>query len=463
MKSLLGDEYESFEASFEKRPFHAIRLNTLKTDTQLTASLPWSLEPVGGYETAGFRISSTEKVGAHPAHAAGLLYVQEPSAMTVGQFVAPQPGELVLDLAAAPGGKSTHLAALMQGEGLLVSNDVHRQRAFILAQNLERWGVQNGLITASSPEKLAQTWGAIFDRVLVDAPCSGEGMFRKQRPFEWSGSIVAACARRQTAVLQSAVQLVKSGGRLVYSTCTFSPEENEAVIDEFLETQPDFSIVEVPKVVGMAEGQPSWIGSNRDDLSKTVRLWPHRFQGEGHFVAVMARSERASGGEKRGEGRGARGEGRGARGEGRGARGEGRDVGVAVSAWRGFESEVLRGVVDEGRLMVFNGRLFQLPSRTIEMAGVSIIRHGVELGEVRKGHFRPGHGLAMILNKADVQQAVDFEFDDPAVRAYLRGEMLESEGQNGWVLITVNGYGLGWGKRVNGRVKNHYPKGLRNV
>ena len=453
MKGLLGDEYASFEVEFGKRPFHAIRLNTLKTDNQLTEQLPWSLDPVGTYEPAGFRISTDEKVGSHPAHAAGLFYVQEPSAMTVARFVDPQPGELVLDLAAAPGGKSTHLAALMHGEGLLVSNDVNRQRAFILAQNLERWGVQNGLVTASSPEKLVQAWGAIFDKVLVDAPCSGEGMFRKQAPFEWSDPIVAACARRQTAVISSAAQLVKPGGRLIYSTCTFSPEENERVIHEFLNANADFSIVEVPKGEGMADGQPEWIGSKRAELSHAVRLWPHHFQGEGHFVAVMARSALATAFIPM-----AKKERRGAKERGV----KGRD-GALLPIWRGFVAEVLRRRFDEGRLMVFNGRLFQLPPMTIETAGVGIVRHGVELGEFRKGHFKPSHGLAMILGKEDVQRAIDFDFDDTAVQAYLRGETLNRAGENGWVLITVNGHGLGWGKRVNGRVKNHYPRGLRRL
>lgn len=455
MSSLLGEEFEAFEEAFNQRPYSAIRTNTLKLSSeQLQSLLPWSMKLIGSYEPDGFRIDNNERLGRHPAHAAGLFYIQEPSAMSVARFVDPQPGEWVLDLAAAPGGKATHLAALMQGEGLLVANDLNRQRALILSQNLERWGAQNCIITSSPPEKLANSWGASFDRVLMDAPCSGEGMFRKQGPFEWDEGIVEACARRQTAVLDTAAQLVRPGGRLVYSTCTFSPEENEQVIVDFLQAHPEFDVETAVKQDGMSDGRPEWASPPDERLARTVRLWPHLFAGEGHFVAVLKRR----GEEHTGEGANGRGS-EGARGDGA----RGRVERGALAVWRAFERDVLQFDVDEARLGLVNGRLYQLPTYQIDTRGVRVVRNGIALGEVRKGRLIPAHGLALTLKDSDVKRALNLAMDDSSLQAYLQGQLLDCKGEDGWVLITAAGFGLGWGKRVNGRVKNHYPRGLRQV
>ncbi|MCA9969861.1 MAG: RsmB/NOP family class I SAM-dependent RNA methyltransferase, partial [Anaerolineales bacterium] len=260
MRRLLGEEFAAFAASYAQPAHVGLRVNTLKiSPADFSSKTPFALEPVGAYEPAGFRVLGDAQPGAHPHHAAGLYYLQEPSAMAVAALLDPQPGERVLDLAAAPGGKATHLIARMADRGLLVANDVDRTRVRDLAENLERWGARNVLITNNTPEQLADHFGAVFDRVLVDAPCSGEGMFRKQGGFDWSEAMVLACARRQTAVLDTAARLVRPGGLLAYATCTFSPEEDEGVVGRFLAAFPDFELQPAPALSGTAPGVPAWL------------------------------------------------------------------------------------------------------------------------------------------------------------------------------------------------------------
>lgn len=449
MESVLdGDEFAAFRtAMLEERPFVGLRTNTLKlTPQQLATLLPFELTSLGSHLPAGFWLArdTEEKPGRYPLHAAGLYYLQEPSAMTVAALVDPQPGEWVIDLAAAPGGKATHLAALMGGEGLLVANDVNRPRAGILAQNLERWGATQVAITAAPVERLAEQWAGLFDRVLLDAPCSGEGMFRKQGPFEWSESLVEMCARRQTAVLPDAAKLVRPGGRLVYSTCTFAPAENEQVIAAFLETHPDFHLVPAKPLPGAENGRSEWANGN-PALQHTVRLWPHRFLGEGHFIAVLERRDSP---------------------ERLWPVDEPSSFSVPTPAqlrlWHEFRAAYLQGAWADDRLLFHNGRLFYRPDTLPALDGIPIVRLGVELGELRKGYFRPAHGLALTLTAETAVLVHDLEPEADELTAYLRGEVLRSPGEDGWVLVCVAGFGLGWGKRVNGRLKNHYPRGLRH-
>jgi 16S rRNA C967 or C1407 C5-methylase (RsmB/RsmF family)/NOL1/NOP2/fmu family ribosome biogenesis protein len=438
MQGLLGDEFAAFVATFEQPEHRGLRVNTLKLSGEdFSRKRPFALEPVGDFEPAGFRIVDESQPGSHPYHAAGLYYLQEPAAMTVAALMQPQPGEWVLDLAAAPGGKSTHIASLLGDEGLLVANDVDRGRVRFLVENLERWGARNVLITNSAPEQLARAWGALFDRVLLDTPCSGEGMLRRLGKLEWSAAIVAACARRQDLILPAAAALVRPGGTLIYSTCTFSSEENEEVIGRFLNNHADFELLNLPHFDGFARG----IGP---EFAGTVRLWPHRFKGEGHFVAMMRRNggteERRSGGERS-------------------------PLLLRPSAplhyWREFADAVLQVDWDEERLGVWNGRLFLLPESTPGTKSVRVVRSGVELGELRKGYFKPGHHLALTLRPEEVGVAVDFALEDERVGLYLAGHDVPVAGLPGWVLVRVNGFGLGWGKGVNGRLKNHYPHHLR--
>lgn len=449
MALLLGDEFDHFLQSYQLPHHVGLRVNTLKISAaDFISKSPFSLEAVGEWEPAGFRVADDSQPGSHPYHAAGLFYLQEPSAMSVGAVAAPKPGELVLDLAAAPGGKSTHLITRMGDDGLLVANDVHTGRARILGENLERWGARNVTITNAEPARLAALWGAVFDKVLVDAPCSGEGMFRKIGAeggrIEWSEEMVAACATRQGHILDTAVSLVRPGGLLIYATCTFAPEEDEESIARFLDRHPAFTLVDVPKFAGWRNGRTNWQPQTQRpvDLSAAVRLWPHHFPGEGHFVAVLQKAgdelPELPPSDLRPPAK------------------------ESYRLWQQFVAEAGLAVDwAQEEMTEVNGRLYRLPLFQLPTQRLHIIRTGLLLGEVRRNHFRPAHHLAMSLRPGEWGAATSRPADHPDVSAFLAGHDLADAGENGWVLFQVDGFTLGWGKRVNGRLKNHYPRGLR--
>lgn len=450
MSHLLADEFAPFAASYAEEAHVGLRVNTLKMSvSDFSSNAPFALTPVGAYEPAGFRVTDASQPGRHPYHAAGLYYLQDPSAMTVAALLDPQPGEWVLDLAAAPGGKATHLITRMQDEGLLVANDIDRGRARDLAQNLERWGARNVLITNNTPEQLSAHFGPVFDKVLVDAPCSGEGMFRKQGGFDWSETMVLACARRQSAILETAVSLLRPGGILAYATCTFAPEEDEGVIGRFLLHHPDFTLVRPPQFAGFAHGRPDWLPPDVHlpdavQLEHTVRLWPHVFAGEGHFVALLQKEGNETPTAKMKFARFAK-------------------LGhQEMQLWREFAQNEMQIDFDESHIGMVNGRFLHFfPVPPLDTTGLYVLRYGLPLAELRKNHLKPDHALALALAAADVQHHVNFAATDPHLAAYLNGHTLPHTGVNGWVLVTVDGFGLGWAKRVNNVLKNHYPRGLR--
>ena len=304
MQSLLGQEYAAFETCLLQEPRRSLRINTLKSkDGQgkdILSVLPFSLSPVPWAET-GYYYEEEEQPGRHPFHQAGLYYIQEASAMAPVTFLEAKPGERILDLCAAPGGKSTQIACAMEGRGTLVCNEIHPARARILSENVERMGITNALVLNETPERLSGRFEEYFDRILVDAPCSGEGMFRKNDAAleEWSEENVQLCAGRQAQILDAAAGMLKPGGRLVYSTCTFAPEENEGSISRFLERHPDFELLSMPLTEGMEPGRGEWTEHPAEDIGYTIRLWPHKVQGEGHFVAVL---EKQGAGERLTEG-----------------------------------------------------------------------------------------------------------------------------------------------------------------
>ena len=344
-----------------------------------------------------------------------------------------QPGQRVLDLCAAPGGKTTQLAAAMAGRGLLVCNEIHPKRARILSSNIERMGVKNALVLNEHPAKLAERFPLYFDRILVDAPCSGEGMFRKEDAAvtDWSEETVAMCAVRQSEILESAAAMLKAGGRLVYSTCTFSPEENEGVISAFLHRHPDFSVLPCDAPY-FDRGRPDWIDDPAEGIENTLRLFPHRLRGEGHFAAVLVRSgDRQNDVPTERAGR----------------------LPAEISA---FFAE--NGIAPGGIPVCFGDTWFLAPGDTPELRGLRVLRAGLELGEVRKGRFVPAHALALSLET--FPNRADFPADSREIAAYLRGETLPAD-RRGWTLVTVDGHGLGWAHGADGVLKNHYPKGLR--
>jgi NOL1/NOP2/sun family putative RNA methylase len=453
MRHLLGDEFGAFLESYNQPPSAGLRLNTLKITPEAFQSIsPFSLSPIP-WCPSGFLIENEPQPspGKHPYHAAGLYYLQDPSAMAVAELFNPQPGDIVLDLAAAPGGKTTHLASLMKGDGILITNETHPRRIWELAENLERWGVQKAAILNETPERLAWAFSGIFDKVLLDAPCSGEGMFRKSviARQEWSPQRVASCALRQSAILRQAARLVRLGGLLAYSTCTFAPEENEAVIAGFLNEHPAFKLVQTKTLPGVTSGRPDWLDftgpqtiktASRARLKDAIRLWPHYAAGEGHFVALLRRSDDQP---------------------------PTRLISKrphtppveALRLFREFCTEHLLVEWQADRLALSGSYLYWIPTGMPALAGLKTIHPGLWLGMIKPGRFEPSHALALALREDQARQIVELDLE--AALAYLRGGTLEWNGPDGWVLVTLQGFPLGWGKRVKGIIKNYYPKGLR--
>ncbi len=449
MRALLGTEAEDFLESLSQPPRLGLRVNTLKITPETFRSIsPFSIEPVP-WCLEGFWVTNGNQArpSCHPYYAAGLYYLQDPSAMAVGILLDPKPGEYILDLCAAPGGKATHLVARMRNVGLLVANEIVRSRANVLLANLEIFGAKSILVINESVKALAERWGGVFDRVLVDAPCSGEGLFRKDPAArrEWSPSAVEGCAARQDALLLMAAELVQEGGRLVYSTCTFAPEENEAVVARFLRARGDYRLVEPPRLPGFSPGRPDWIAADLArglPLERCVRLWPHLTVGEGHFIAVLER-------------------------EGAAERPRFAAYNAALPSKinrpvEAFWNDVLstKELPDSGWYMA-RQQFFWSPISPMEWKGLRVVRAGWLLGSVMRDRFVPSHALAMVLHCADVRRFVDLGGDISAAISYLQGQPLSDPGPEGWVLVAYEGYALGWGKRVGTIVKNHYPRHLR--
>ena len=292
MKNLLGTEYEAFLESYEKERVQGLRLNPGKTDEkEFLAKVPFHLTKIP-WAREVYYYDSSDRPGKHPYHEAGLYYIQEPSAMAVVELLDPKPGDCVLDLCAAPGGKTTQIAGRLMGEGFLLSNEIHPARAKILSQNVERMGIRNAVVANETPERLAERFPEFFDGMVVDAPCSGEGMFRKDEEAcrQWSPDHVVMCAARQRQILDSAARMLKAGGRMVYSTCTFSPEEDEQTIEMFLSEHPEFEIEDMGVREGLSPGKPEWGISAAETLRGTYRIWPHLSEGEGHYLAVLRKT-----------------------------------------------------------------------------------------------------------------------------------------------------------------------------
>ncbi|HEY0736856.1 MAG TPA: RsmB/NOP family class I SAM-dependent RNA methyltransferase [Herpetosiphonaceae bacterium] len=461
MRALLGAEADAFFAALERSPAIGLRVNPLKLRPEhFERVLPWDLEPVP-WIRSGFRVAEGARPGKHPYHAAGLYYLQEPSAMAVVEALDVRPGMGVLDLAAAPGGKSTQIAGYLDGAGLLVANEVESSRIKALGENLERWGACNAVITNETPERLADHFGPRFDRVLLDAPCSGEGMFRKNpgARAEWSAEHVAGCGVRQSRILDQAARLVASGGLLVYSTCTFAPEENEQRIAAFLAEHPQWELVDISKLHGFAPARPEWAGDRPvPELTRAVRLWPHLVEGEGHFIALLRNGEQAqptpAAAPQAADDK--------ARRQQRGGRRDDRrvDSDAAVrAAWQAFERESLTGEFPADGLVVHNDQIYAVPRDLPDLTGLRVVRAGLWLGTAKPGRFEPSHALALGLHMPQARLSISLNLDE--AERYLRGETFTSDGPDGWVLIGVDGLSLGWGRRVSGLVKNFYPKGLR--
>ncbi|MNO41434.1 Ribosomal RNA small subunit methyltransferase F [compost metagenome] len=463
MSDMLGEhEGEAFFRSYTAARTYGLRLNQLKI-TPVSQAVEriqglFDLRPVP-WCSEGFYYNEHVRPGKHPYHSAGLYYIQEPSAMSAVELLAPEPGEVVLDLAAAPGGKTTQIAAKMAGSGLLISNEIHPQRAKILAENVERLGIRNAVVTQATPGELSARFPLTFDRIMLDAPCSGEGMFRKDPAAvaEWSPASVEICVSRQWDILQDAVAMLKPGGVMAYSTCTFNRHENEEMMARLIDEYSFLTLV------------------------KEHRIWPHKQQGEGHYVALVKREVTDSSQyintydpNPPSENRKSRQKGSSGRMEQRSSR-EAKDI---SSSWRIFQSwaqaELPGFKTPDAAPVLFGEALYLLPQSTgyslsmDQVAGLKIPRAGLHLGELRKDRFHPAHALAMASSAEEASFVWNLEADSPDVAAYLHGDTLAvPDSLRGWCLVTLScgeeRFPLGWGKASGGQLKNHLPKGLRNL
>ncbi|MGB9791368.1 MAG: RsmB/NOP family class I SAM-dependent RNA methyltransferase [Thermacetogeniaceae bacterium] len=443
MASLLGDEAESFIQALSSPEFPAIRVNPLKLAPQHFAERsPFPLEPVP-WCPEGFLVTDREaRPALHPYHSAGLYYLQDPAAMLSTAFLSPQPGEWVLDLCAAPGGKTTHIAAAMENKGVLVANDPNPRRVTVLARNLERMGVTCAVVLQEEPERLAERFAGLFDRVLVDAPCSGEATLAHDAEVRrrWSLKAIRRMASLQRHILNQAARLTRPGGYLLYATCTFSPEENEEVIAAFIEDHPDFSLAEVKRHQLFDRGHPEWSRLQLPELERAVRLWPHRGPGKGHFYALMRR-----------------------KGDETPPRPQPSNTlpPQAERAYKEFCERCLTSSPAEDGLILWGSGIYRIPLPPAMLGDLRVLRPGWWLGNLKDGRFIPDHALALGIKPEQARRRLSFTPSDPMLRSYLSGEELTLEEAEGWVLVTVEEFPLGWGYCRQGRLKNFYPRPWR--
>ena len=450
MKAFLGDEWDDFLYSYDNNRFQALRFNTLKVQSpeermRILKTLKISSDKKVSWANEAYYFDENVRPGKHPYHEMGLYYIQEPSAMSAAALLAPKPGMRVLDLCAAPGGKSTQLATYLGDSGLLVSNEINTQRSRILSQNIERMGIKNAIVTNEDSFVLASHFPGFFNAIQVDAPCSGEGMFRKlpEAIEQWSMENVAICAERQKEILDNAAVMLKPGGTIVYSTCTFSKEENEDVIEYFLERHPDFTLEEME------------------------RFWPHKVDGEGHFVAKLVRrgcvdtdlkADRKTKKNKNSKNR---------KNETKPALTK-ENMKLLSEFLDETISEDVAAWIKNSRLVMFGEQLYRLPDMEVDIKGLKVQRAGLHIGEFKKQRFEPSHSLALALKLNDAKNLVKLTCDNPQTIGFFNGQSVmlsdeqAAECKKGWALVCVDGYPAGWGKVNGAQVINHYPKGLRN-
>lgn len=450
MKAFLGNEWDDFLYSYDNNRFQALRFNTLKVQSpeermRILKTLKISSDKKVSWANEAYYFDENVRPGKHPYHEMGLYYIQEPSAMSAAALLAPKPGMRVLDLCAAPGGKSTQLATYLGDSGLLVSNEINTQRSRILSQNIERMGIKNAIVTNEDSFVLASHSPGFFNAIQVDAPCSGEGMFRKlpEAIEQWSMENVAICAARQKEILDNAAVMLKPGGTIVYSTCTFSKEENEDVIEYFLEKHPDFTLEEME------------------------RFWPHKVDGEGHFVAKLVRRGSVDTGFKSDRQTKKIKNNKNRKNETKSALTK-ENMKLLSEFLDETISEDMAAWIKNSRLVMFGEQLYRLPDMEVDIKGLKVQRAGLHIGEFKKQRFEPSHSLALALKLNDAKNVVKLTCDNPQTIGFFNGQSVmlsdeqAAECKKGWALVCVDGYTAGWGK-VNGtQVKNHYPKGLRN-
>ena len=459
MKEILGEDYEAFLAGFDGQRQYGLRVNTLKMNLEEFERIaPFHLKKVP-WISNGYFYEAEDAPAKHPFYSAGLYYLQEPSAMTPASRLKVQPGERVLDLCAAPGGKATELGAALQGEGLLVANDINTARARALLRNLELFGISNSFVTNEPPHVLAERFPEFFHKIMVDAPCSGEGMFRKNPAVvdSWQEKGPEYFSKLQREIIVQAADMLLPGGMMFYSTCTFSPLENEKTITHLLKERPDMEVIPMEDYEGFAEGLTSYRGEVFDESCKLCRrIWPHKMSGEGHFMALLHKKN--------------------------GIQQQVQQTVSQSSIWwekckdlnkeqkaaaEDFFSHV-NIAYDGKRIDVRGDNLYYLPAPKYDGRGLHFLRNGLFMGEFKKKRFEPSQPFALALHAQDFDQVLDFPADDERLSRYLRGETLDvsdliagEKKRKGWQLVMVAGHPLGFGKLVNNTLKNKYPAGWR--
>ena len=439
MKDMLGEEYEAFEMALSERNVRAVRVNTTKLSvSDFLQKTSLTLSPIS-YADDGFIPDSCEGIGRSAEHHSGMFYVQDPGAMATVKSLKIQEGWRVLDACSAPGGKASQLASAIGDGGVILANEYLPKRAKIIVSNFERLGIKNAVVTSLDTAKIGEMFSSYFDLVLCDAPCSGEGMFRKydEALTEWSEDNVRLCAERQTTILNNLADTVKDGGYLLYSTCTYSREENEGVISEFLSSHPNFELCEV------SESLKASTAPGIDGMSKTRRFYPHIAKGEGQFIALMKKSEKCG------------------------------NLSTIlykenIKPLTKQELSVLEKFISENLTSCPKGRFIKWGNEiayighSLPIPPNSVFMPGVLVGEIKKDILFPHHQFFSVFGK-DFKRRANLEKGDTRVEKYLRGEEIEYElDKNGWCAVLYEGASLGGGKFSGGRIKNHYPKGLRN-
>ncbi len=448
MRELLSDEYDRFCESYENPRMYGLRVNTGKiTCSRFERIAPFEIKKIPWISNGYYYDGDKAQPAKHPYYHAGLYYLQEPSAMTPADRLDIEPGEAVLDLCAAPGGKATELGVKLNGCGVLVANDISSSRAKALLKNIELFGIRNPFVVSETPAKLASYFPGFFDKILLDAPCSGEGMFRKDASVikNYQSCGVDYYAKIQRDIIPYAVRMLAPGGKLLYSTCTFSPKENECQIEWLLSAYPEMKLIDIDGYEGFDAGHPDWAGGN-PTLRKCVHIWPHRMDGEGHFLALLQKDmsdtyDTYGGGMN--------------------------SVNSGDSEYFFEFAKDLNWDVDSRRLELRGERLYYMPERLYKLSGMRFLRNGLLLGECRKKRFEPSQALAMAIKPGEYSRVISLSQDDIRVVKYLKGETISvSAGETGdtvkgLILFCVDGYPLGWGKLNNGIIKNKYHQGWR--
>lgn len=447
MKQLLGEEFEEYIACYEAPRYYGLRVNTGKISAEEFKKIcPFEISPIpwipNGFYYDGDKVTPSK----HPYYFAGLYYLQEPSAMTPASRLPIEPGDKVLDVCAAPGGKATELGAKLKGQGLLACNDISSSRAKGLLKNIEVFGIGNVLVLSEEPGNLEEYFSEYFDKILIDAPCSGEGMFRKDKKMvsAWQEHGPEFFSNIQKSIIRQAARMLKPGGMMLYSTCTFDASENERIIDGLIRDFPEFQILPMEAYEGFVAGMPKMTDGGREELKNTVRIFPHKMKGEGHYLALLRKGSEIS---KTTEIQ------------------EKKTNKKIPEELADFFKNVSMDL-DSSRLDIHGERVYYMPEGLPQLKGVRFLRTGLLLGELKKKRFEPSQALAMTLKKEEYKHSIDFPVSDERVKRYLKGETLEvddlvGEKESGWYLVCVDSYPLGWGKLSRGSLKNKYLPGWR--